>query len=289
MPRGIWKGTLGFGLVNIGVQLFSAEAPERLDLDLLDKRDHARIRYRKVNESTGEEVSQEDIVKGYQVEKGKYVELTEAELKEANPKATQTVDIIGFVPAAEVDPIYLAKPYYVGPLKGSEKAYALLRTVLERTERVAIANIVIRTRQYLTMVYPLEGALVVQLLRYHDELRALESEEVESAREAAKSLRPQELSMAEQLVESMDMEWKPAAYTDTFRKDVLRMVREKAKGEVHRVPGSRQAPEETDVIDLMAALKKSVEERGKPAARRARTARPHRAPSRTRRAARKSA
>ncbi len=284
MARGIWKGTLGFGLVNIGVQLYTAEQPERLDLDLLDKRDHSRIRYRKVNETTGEEVPNEDIIKGYQVEKGKYVELSDSELKEANPKATQTVDIIGFVPEDAVEPIYYAKPYYVGPLKGSEKAYALLRTVLERTERVAIAHIVIRTRQYLAAVYPLEGALVVQLLRYHDELRALESEEVDAAKDAARSLRPQELAMAEQLVESMDMDWKPEEYTDTFRKDVLKMVREKAKGEVHRVPGSKQAPEETDVLDLMAALKKSVEERGKAPAHRSRVARARRTQRPARRA-----
>ncbi len=288
MARGIWKGTLGFGLVNIGVQLYTAESPERLDLDLLDKRDHARIRYRKVNESTGEEVSQDDIVKGYQVEKGRYVELSSEELKEANPKATQTVDIIGFVSRDSVPPIYFAKPYYVGPLKGSEKAYALLKTVLERTERVAIANVVIRTRQYLATVFPLEDALVVQLLRYHDELRALDSTEVEKAAEAAKSIRPQELHMAEQLVKSMDMEWDPEEFTDTFRKDVLAMVREKAKGKVHRTPASKEAPEETSVIDLMAALKRSVEERGGRTTRRTRAA-PHRRPARSRARARKSA
>jgi DNA end-binding protein Ku len=288
MPRGIWKGTLGFGLVNIGVQLYTAEAPERLDLDMLDKRDHARIRYRKVNEATGEEVAQEDIVKGYQVEKGKYVELSSEELKEANPKATQTVDIVGFVPRDSVQPIYFAKPYYVGPLKGSEKAYALLKTVLERTERVAIANVVIRTRQYVAAVFPMEDALVVQLLRYHDELRSLSSEEVEKAADAAKSLRPQELNMAEQLVESMDMEWKPEKFTDTFRKDVLALVREKAKGKVHKTPASKEAPEETSVIDLMAALKRSVEERGGRATRRTRTT-AHRRPPRTRTRARKTA
>ncbi len=286
VARGIWKGTLGFGLVNIGVELYTAEAPERLDLDMLDKRNHARIRYRKVNEATGEEVPNEDIVKGYQVEKGKYVELSSQELKEANPKATQTVDIIGFVPKDAVPAIYFAKPYYVGPLKGSEKAYALLKAVLERTGRVAIANVVIRTRQYVAAVFPLDDALVVQLLRYHDELREFESGEIDKATEAAKALRPQELHMAEQLVGSMDMEWKPEEFTDTFRKDVLKMVKAKARGAVHRTPASREAPEETSVIDLMAALKRSVEAHGGPRTRRSRgTA--HRRPSRAR--ARKTA
>lgn len=121
MPRGIWKGTLGFGLVSIGVELLSAEAPERLDLDLLDRRDHARIRYRKVNEATGEEVPQEDIVRGYEVEKGEYVELSDQELKAANPKSSQTVDIIGFVPAGEIPTIYFAKPYLPRAAQGQRE------------------------------------------------------------------------------------------------------------------------------------------------------------------------
>ena len=283
MARGIWKGTLGFGLVSIGVELFNAEAAaERLDLDLLDKRDNARIRYRKVNEATGKEVPQEDIVKGYAVEKGHYVVLSDAEIKAANPKSSQTVDIVGFVPHDALDLIYYAKPYFVAPLKGSEKAYALLREALTRSGKVAIAQIVIRTRQYVAAVYPYEAVLVVHLLRYHDELRDFKSEELSASKAAAKNLRPQELAMAEQLMETMAMEWDPKAFADTYKRDILKLVKEKARGTVRKV---KAAPEEkeTQVLDLMAALKKSV------AARSAGTARGKKTTGRARSGSRKSA
>jgi DNA end-binding protein Ku len=268
MPHGIWKGTLGFGLVNIGVQLYAAEAPERLDLDLLDQRDHARIRYLKVNANTGREVKQADIVKGYPVEKGRYVILKDADIKTANPKATQSVDIVGFVPRDDVDLIYFAKPYYVGPLKGSEKAYALLREALRRTEQLAIAQIVIRTRQYVAAVYPQEEVLVVHLLRYHDELRDLKAAGVEAPKTSPRAIRPQELEMAEQLIKSMATTWDPTEYTDTFRRDILKLVKQRAKGGVRKAP-EPEAPEEreTRVLDLMAALKRSVESKGKAAPR----------------------
>ena len=283
MARGIWKGTLGFGLVSIGVELFNAEATtERLDLDLLDKRDNARIRYRKVNEATGKEVPQEDIVKGYAVEKDHYVVLSDAEIRAANPKSSQTVDIVGFVPHDTLDLIYYAKPYFVSPLKGSEKAYALLREALTQSGKVAIAQIVIRTRQYVAAVYPYEAVLVVHLLRYHDELRDFKSEELSASKAAAKNLRPQELAMAEQLMETMAMDWDPKAFADTYKRDILKLVKEKARGTVRKV---KAAPEEkeTQVLDLMAALKKSV------AARSAGTARGKKAAGRTRSGSRKSA
>ncbi|HTL04935.1 MAG TPA: Ku protein, partial [Gemmatimonadales bacterium] len=243
MARGIWKGTLGFGLVNIGVELLPAEATaERLDLDLLDKRDNARIRYRKVNEVTGKEVPQEDIVKGYPVEKDRYVILSDEDIKAANPKSSQHVDIVGFVSRDAIEPLYLAKPYYVAPLKGSEKAYALLRESLRRTGQVAIAQIVIRTRQYVSAVYPYEGVLVVQLLRYQEELKDLKAEDLggAAAKAAAKSLRPQELAMAEQLMANMAMEWKPGEFSDTYKKDILKLVRERARGGARK---ARPAPE----------------------------------------------
>ena len=283
MARGIWKGTMGFGLVSIGVELFNAEAAaERLDLDLLDKRDNARIRYRKVNETTGKEVPQEDIVKGYAVEKDHYVVLSDAEIKAANPKSSQTVDIVGFVPHDALDLIYYAKPYFVSPLKGSEKAYALLREALTQSGKVAIAQIVIRTRQYVAAVYPYEAVLVVHLLRYHDELRDFKSEELSASKAAAKNLRPQELAMAEQLMETMAMDWDPKAFADTYKRDILKLVKEKARGTVRKV---KAAPEEKEsqVLDLMAALKKSV------AARSAGTARGKKTAGRARNGSRKSA
>lgn len=267
MPHGIWKGTMGFGLVSIGVEVYSVEDAERLDLDLLDKRDNARIRYKKVNESTGAEVKPENIVKGYAVAKNRYVHLTDTDLKSANPKATQTVDILGFIGRDDIELIYFDRPYYVAPLKGSEKAYALLREALEKTGQVGIAQIVLRTRQYVAAVYPYDEALVVHLLRYHDEIRSF-SAIGKGEKGSAASPRPQEVAMAEQLMTSMAISWDPTEYTDTYRRDVLKMIKARAKG------GARKAKEEpttdTDeprVLDLMAALKRSVESRGKAPAR----------------------
>jgi DNA end-binding protein Ku len=285
MARGIWKGTLGFGLVNIGVELLNAEkAAERIDLDLLDKRDNARIRYRKVNEVTGKEVPQEDIVKGYAVEKDRYVVLSDADIKSANPKSSQHVDIVGFVPRDAIEPVYYAKPYYVAPLKGSEKAYALLRETLRRTGQVAVAQIVIRTRQYLAVVYPYEAVLVVQLLRYQEELKDLKAEDLAgaAAKASAKALRPQEVAMAEQLMASMVIEWDPRQFSDTYKKDILKLVKDRARGGARK---ARPATEEEEprVLDLMAALKRSVAARG------AAPARPKRKAARSRSAHRKSA
>jgi DNA end-binding protein Ku len=271
---------MGFGLVSIAVELLPAETSERLDLDLLDRRDKARIRYKKVNAATGAEVKQADIVKGYAVSKDRYVILSDADLKAANPKSTQTVDILGFVPREEIAPIYFSRPYYVSPLKGSAKAYTLLREAMKRSGRIGIAQIVLRTRQYVAAVYPNEEALVVHLLRYHDEIRAFGAEGLEGAGAAP---RPQELAMAEQLMKTMATEWDPTEYTDTYRRDVLKMIKARAKGGGKKAPA--EAPEEeseTRVLDLMAALKKSVESKGKPKA-------PRRGAARGKTAARRSA
>jgi len=271
MPHPIWKGTMGFGLVSIAVELLPAEAPERLDLDLLDRRDKARIHYKKVNAATGAEVKQADIVKGYAVSKDRYVILSDAELKAANPKATQSVDIIGFVPGEEIAPIYFSRPYYVSSLKGSAKAYALLREAMERSGQIGIAQIVLRTRQYVAAVYPHETALVVHLLRYHDEIRAFEAEGLKGG---AAAPRPQELAMAEQLMKTMATEWDPTEYTDSYRHDVLKLIKARARGGGKKTRAEPpEAQEETRVLDLMAALKRSVESKGKPPARRRSAAR----------------
>ena len=267
MPHGIWKGTMGFGLVSIGVEVYSVEDAERLDLDLLDKRDNSRIRYKKVNESTGAEVKPENIVKGYAVAKNRYVHLTDTDLKSANPKATQTGDILGFIGRDDIELIYFDRPYYVAPRKGSEKAYALLREALEKTGQVGLAQIVLRTRQYVAAVYPYDEALVVHLLRYHDEIRSF-SASGKGEKGSAASPRPQEVAMAEQLMTSMAISWDPTEYTDTYRRDVLKMIKARAKGGVRK---AKEEPttdtDEPRVLDLMAALKRSVESRGKAPAR----------------------
>jgi DNA end-binding protein Ku len=259
MARGIWKGSLGFGLVTIGVELYGAEAPERLDLDMLDRRDMSRIGYLKINKTTGKPVESGDIVKGYEVSSNHYVILTDDDLKSANPKSTQTLDVVGFVAAKDIPLIYYAKPYLIGPTKGSEKAYLLFHDTLLEMERVALAQVVIRTRQYMAAVYPFQGALVAHLLRYDEELRKPVDLGITMPKGLGRALRPSELSMAKKLVEEMEMEWTPSEYRDEYRDDLLKMVKQRAKG---AKPGREPpaAPKETKVIDLMEALRRSVSE-----------------------------
>ncbi len=260
MARSIWKGTLGFGLVTIGVELLTAEIADELDLDLLDKRDHARIGYQKINKSTGEVVPQSEIVRGAKVGEGRYVVLTNEDLKSANPKATQTVDIVAFVDAADVPLMFYAKPYYVSPLKGSDKAYGLLRDALAASNKIGLAQIVVHTRQYLAAVYPYEHAMVVQLLRYAHELKSPDDAGVKKVPATSASSRASEFAMAKQLIESMESAWKPSQYKDTYKEDVLKMVKQRAKSGKQKVsPASKEtSKDEPKVLDLVAALRGSL-------------------------------
>ncbi len=265
MARGIWKGTLGFGLVSIGVELYTAESPQSLDLDMLDRRDNAPIGYRKYNKHTGAEVDADNIVKGYPVSKGRYVILSNDDLKAANPRATQTIDVQGFVNAADIDLVYFDKPYVVGPLKGNEKAYALFVQTLEQTQRVGVAQVVIRTRQHPAAIYPWNGALIVQLLRYNDEVRTPEQLGVVPPERAVSAA---ERTMATQLVEMMATEWDPTVFHDAYREDVLRLVEERAaQPEGGAVTAASVDEEPPRVLDLMAALKGSLAERARASVR----------------------
>jgi DNA end-binding protein Ku len=261
MARAIWKGTLGFGLVSIGVELHSGEKPDQLDLDLLDRRDHARIGYQKINKSTGKVVEQKDIIRGYVVGKNRYVELADSDLKAANPEATRSIDIVGFVDATEIPPIFFDKPYYVTPLKGSERAFALFREVLQRSGKVGLARLVIHTRQYVAAIYPYSRNIVVQLLRYEDELKEEARGTGKAESSGRRSVPSRELQMGEQLIESMATEWDPSEFTDTYRKDLLKLIHRRARSGGRKSPVETPEPpekEETKVIDLMAALKKSL-------------------------------
>jgi DNA end-binding protein Ku len=261
MARGIWKGSLGFGLVTIGVELYNAEAPERLDLDLLDKRDMSRVGYLKINKTTGKPVDPNDVVKGYEVASNHYVILSDDDLKSANPKATQSIDVLGFVRANEIPLVYYAKPYLIGPTKGSEKAYLLLHDTLKGMDRVALAQMVIRTRQYIVAVYPFQGALVAHLLRYDEELRKPVDLGIASPKGLSRAIRPSELAMAKKLVAEMETSWNPAEYRDEYRDDLLKLVKQRARG-AKPVKQPVSAPRETKVIDLMEALRRSVSEQG---------------------------
>lgn len=257
MTHGIWKGTLGFGLVSIGVELFSAESPGGISLDLLDKRDHAAVGYRKYNKSTGAEIESSDIVKGYAVSKGKYVVLSDQDLHEANPTSTRTIDVLGFVDAGSIQTIYFDKPYIVAPLKGSEKAYALFVRTLEDTERIGIAQIVIRTAEHVAAVYPYRQAIVVHLLRYDSEVRVPSELGVTEDSMARRGIRATEMTMARQLVASMATTWDPSDFKDRYHDDLLRLIAARAAGGVPVTVASvdSDAPR---VLDLMAALKSSL-------------------------------
>ncbi|HTF86963.1 MAG TPA: Ku protein [Planctomycetota bacterium] len=261
MARGIWKGTLGFGLVNIGVELFSGDQPNALDLDMLDKRDLSRIGYQKFNKTTGKIVQQSDIVKGMAVAKDRYVVLTAEDLKAANPKATQAIEMEGFVDASAIDLVYFDRVYYVLPLKGSEKAYGLLRDALRESGKIGIAQFVIRTRQYTAAVYPHGEALVVHALRYHDELR--DPAELGITKLSGHKAQTKEVAMAEQLIESMTMDFKPSAYSDTYRSDLLKLVKTRARSGGKKSPPLAKESEapEPRVHDLMEALRQSVQDK----------------------------
>lgn len=263
MPRSIWKGAISFGLVNIPVALYSAESRQELRFNQLDKRTGHRVRMHRVDEETGEEVNWEDIVRGYDSGEGHYVVLSDDDIAAANPKATQTVDILGFVKADEIDVAYFDKPYFLGPIGSGKKGYALLRDVLRSTDRVAIATVVIRTKQYLAAIFARGPVMVLEILRYAYELRAPSEIDVPGDDLEALGLKKSEIAMAQQLVDAMTETWQPEQYRDTFREDVLRMIEEKAKAGEEGAPApvaAERAPGEGKVVDIMALLKRSIAE-----------------------------
>jgi DNA end-binding protein Ku len=256
MARELWKGAIRFGLVHIPVSLFPAEQSEELSFTMLDKRDMQPVGYKRYNKTTGDEVAFDDIVKGYEYEKGEYVTLEKEDFKRANVEATQTVDIVGFIEAKDIPPYYLEAPYYLAPGKHGDKGYALLREVLERTGKVAVATVVIRTRQHIAAVYPHDNVLILNTLRYENELRPVKDLEVPKDLKAAK-VQPNEMKMAERLIADMSMKWQPGEYHDTYRDDLLKMIEEKASGHVKKAP-KVQKTRGAEVIDFAKLLEKSL-------------------------------
>lgn len=262
--RAIWKGTIDFGLVNIPVALHSAETSAGLDFALLDKRDFSRVRYRRVNENTGREVSWNEIVKGYAYKKGEYVALSDEDFARANVEATQSIAITDFVEASEISPIYCEKPYYLAPLRNGQRAYALLRETLRKMGKVGIARVVIRTREHLAALFPDNSVLVLNLLRFHDELR--DAADLDLPKSSAKSagISTQEIKMAERLVDSMAGKWQPEKYRDEYRNDILKIVEEKvATGKTKSLETTKpaaRAAQRGKVIDIMHLLRESVKD-----------------------------
>jgi DNA end-binding protein Ku len=257
MPRELWKGAIRFGLVHIPVSLYPGEQSEELSFTMLDKRDMSPIGYKRVNKESGEEVPFDQIVKGYEWEDGRYVVLEKEDFKRANVEATQTVDIVGFVDGDQIPNFFYEAPYYLAPGKHGDKGYALLRETLVRTHKVAIGNVVIRTRQHLAAVYPVENLLVLQTLRYVTELRSPDELDVPKDLQSAK-VQPKELDMAERLVEDMTLKkWDPTEYHDTYRDDLMKLIEQKAEGKLKAVRKTKAAPK-AEVIDFAALLEKSL-------------------------------
>jgi DNA end-binding protein Ku len=273
MPRSIWNGSISFGLVNVPVQLFSAVQPKDVSFHEFQAGTGARIKHKRVSERSGREVDYADIEKGYETSRGKYVMLTQEELESVEPGRSRTIDIEDFVQLAEIDPIYFERPYYLAPQKGAEKPYALLREAMARSERVAIARFVMRTKQYLAAIRAADKVLVLETLYFADEIRDTRDLNVP----ARTKVPERELRIAEQLIDSLTIEWKPERYTDTYRERVLDLIRRKGRGQEIEV--ERPEREEAEVVDLVEALQRSLEER---------KARPRRARKATKRPAKRT-
>jgi DNA end-binding protein Ku len=257
--RAIWKGTISFGLVNIPIALYPATRTEELKFRLLRKGDLSPVNYKRVAEKDGREVPWNQIVKGYEYEKGKYVVLKDEDFQRVDVEATQTVDIQDFVDIDEIDPVFFYKPYYLEPQKGGDKAYALLRDSLEQSKKVGIAKVVIKTRQYLAGVKPEDGALVLELMHFADELADAGKLHIPKKTEAGK----REMNMATALIDSMSSKWDPKKYHDEYREALMEVIEEKVESggkEIEEKP--KKAPKPTKVIDLVSVLQKSLEQTG---------------------------
>ena len=263
MARGLWKGAISFGLVNVPVELYSAEKrSSELDLTMLDKRDLAPVGYKRYNKVTGEDVPWAEIVKGYEYEDGRYVVLSDEDFRRANIEASKTVDIQAFVDVNDIPPLYFETPYYLAPGRRGEKAYALLRDALRKSGKAGVATVVIRTRQYLAAVIPRDDVLVMNTLRYAGELRGVEELAIPASALSAKAT-AKELDMALRLVDDMSEKWQPEKFKDTYRDDLLARIEQKVKaGQTQEITAPAKGEDEAagaEVIDLMALLKKSVE------------------------------
>jgi DNA end-binding protein Ku len=268
MARTLWKGAISFGLVHIPVGLYSAEKRNSFDLTMLDRRSMKPVGFKRYNKETGEDVSWDDIVKGYEYEKGRYVVLTEEDFKRANVEATQTVDILSFVNRDEIGSMYYEAPYYLAPDKRGHKGYALLRETLTQTGKVGVANVVIRTRQYVAVLIPYKDVILMNTLRYPSELRDTDDLDVPSSNLKEVGVSSREVEMARRLVEGMSTAWKPEEHRDTYHEDLLALIEKRVQAgqtEVVTEPSQEeeQRPAKGEVVDLMALLKKSVEEKGK--------------------------
>ena len=262
MPRAIWKGSISFGLVTIPVSVMPAEEPRELAFHLLDGRDMAAVHNRRVNAVTGDEVDWENVVKGFELEEGRWVVVTDDDLRAANVEATQTIDVLAAVCADEIHPEYYDKPYYLVPEKTGRKAYALLRETLRRAKRAALAKVVIRTRQHLAAIVPDGDVLLLCVLRYPYDLRGTGELDLPASDLGESGVTEAEIGLAEQLVAAIAKPFEPEApeYRDTYRDDLLALIRAKAEGGHVSAPAPEAPSPAGEVVDIVALLKKSLDE-----------------------------
>jgi DNA end-binding protein Ku len=253
MPRAIWSGAISFGLVNVPIKLFTATSQKDVRFHQLHEKDGARIQQKRVCSKDGEEVPMEQIVKGYEVSRDKYVIITPEELDALDPKASRTVDILDFVDLDEIDPVYFDSTYYMVPEKGAAKAYALLLEAMRKSKKVAIARVVLRQKQHLVALRPLRNALSMETMLYADEV--VSPETLEGLPEDIE-VTDRELAMAQQLIDSLADDFKPERYRDDYRERVLEMIERKAEGQ--EIVVAEEEEEQAPVVDLMAALEASL-------------------------------
>jgi len=255
MARAVWSGSISFGLVNVGVKAYTAVRDHEVRFHQIDKKSGARVRYEKVSEKTHRKLDGDDIEMGYELRKGRYIAFTKAELADLRPPSTRVVEVSDFVPLEDIDPIYYERTYWLAPDgSASARAYGLLCAAMEDRQRVGIGSVVMRNKQYLAAIRPLEGALAMSTLRFADEVVARsEIDELPSRRARVDT---KELRLATQIIDALQAQWKPSKYHDTYTEEIRDLIERRAKGETVTID---EAPAESaKVLDLMAALSESV-------------------------------
>jgi DNA end-binding protein Ku len=264
MASTLWTGSISFGLVTIPVSLVTAEVREELDFTLLDRRDDSPIGYQKISKRTGKPVPADQIVRGFEYQDGRYVVLSDADLRRASPERTQRIDVVSFVRAAEIPPVYFDRPYYLEPARGGERGYALFREALRRSGRVAIATVVVKTRQHLAAIVVQDRALVLDLLRYAAELR--DPSRLRVPGPGLKGISEREIKMAERLIDEMTEPWKPERYRDEYRDELMAFIKKRSRaGKLAAAPETEEEPARrprADVIDIADLLRKSLAGKG---------------------------
>lgn len=267
----MWKGYIAFGLVNIPIYLESATQVKKIRFNLIDKHDHSPIGYKQINKNTGKPVLRNSIVKGYEYEKGEYVLMGDSDFKKANVKATNTVEIEDFVELADIDPMLFETPYYILPQKGGEKGYILLRDVLERTQKAAIAKIVLHTVQHLVCIISREDYLILEILRFANEI--IEVREADFIEDSFYNVKvsDREIAVAEKLVAGMTSKWKPENYHNTYYDDLMKQIKLRIKhgdtARVEKIKSPEPIEAADNVIDLTTLLRKSLDTTKKRSAR----------------------